>query len=117
MISIVGFLSGMEIPLVSNWFKETNEEKSNEFILGADYFGTVVGCVIFPFLLLPKLGLFSTALLMGSINLMISMYMFYKLEQYNKKHIFAMSLLVLTLILTFYYLNDISDYVVGKAFA
>ncbi len=117
MICIIGFLSGMEIPLLSSWFKESGRQKSNGFVLGADYFGTVLGCVIFPFFLLPKLGLFTTALFLGGLNLCISSYMFYKLEKLKMRYLCTISLVWIALILTFYYLNEISDFMVGKAFA
>ncbi len=117
MICLVGFLSGMEIPLVSSWFKESNQKKSHSFILGADYFGSVFGCVIFPFIFLPQIGLFLTALFMGALNLVVAIFMLNSTSTFSKKNLLGLGFVLVSFITIAIYLDDISGYFVGRAFS
>ena len=64
MVATLGFLTGMEIPLLMKIGNSSLRLK----ILGFDYLGMLVASVLFPLLLLPYLGVFATVLLTASLN-------------------------------------------------
>lgn len=68
-VFMTGCLAGMEIPLLMNILKdrvEFSELVSNVFTF--DYIGALIASVLFPILLLPKLGIMGTSLFFGIIN-------------------------------------------------
>lgn len=84
IIFIIGLLTGMEVPLLTfvSSEKEVKDDLSN--ILSLDYIGGLIATLIFPFLLLPFLGLFYSSLVFGIVNIVLGLVLsvrFYK----NKK--------------------------------
>ncbi len=65
---IVGILSGLEIPLLTEF------EENNRFahILGIDYFGSLIGTIIYGLFLYPAYGLIATSFIIGSLNLLVA---------------------------------------------
>ena len=53
VIVLIGILSGYEIPLLIA-LGEAKKPNAMNVILGIDYFGSLIGAVLFPLLLLPK---------------------------------------------------------------
>lgn len=60
----VGCLTGMELPLLLR----LRGEKGAGVVLGADYLGMLAACVLFPLVLLPNFGVFSTLLAVAVLN-------------------------------------------------
>lgn len=73
LISItVGTLIGLEIPIILRILKEHSELKilfSN--VLTADYIGALFASLLFPLVLVPRLGLIRTSLLFGMMNVIV----------------------------------------------
>lgn len=67
VIVVIGLLSGFEIPLLIA-LGEARKPNTMNFVLGIDYFGSLLGSVLFPLVLLPILGLFPVAYLTGLLN-------------------------------------------------
>lgn len=67
IIVIIGILSGFEIPLLIA-LGEARKPNSMNIVLGVDYFGSLLGAVLFPLVLLPQLGLFAVAYITGLLN-------------------------------------------------
>lgn len=67
IIVVIGVLSGFEIPLLIA-LGEVRKPNSMNIVLGVDYFGSLLGAVLFPLILLPQLGLFAAAYLTGLLN-------------------------------------------------
>ena len=67
IIVIIGILSGFEIPLLIA-LGEAKKPNSMNVVLGVDYFGSLLGAVLFPLILLPQLGLFAVSYLTGLLN-------------------------------------------------
>lgn len=66
----IGILTGLEIPLLSRIMKGYFSENSNlANVLSLDYLGALLATLIFPFLLLPILGVFVSSLVFGGINI------------------------------------------------
>jgi len=69
LVLLIGILVGLEIPLLMRILKERFEFRdlvSN--VLTFDYLGALGASVLFPLLLVPKLGLVRSALLFGLVN-------------------------------------------------
>jgi len=72
MVIAVGLLVGLEIPLVIRILRESGELRVTVAnVLSVDYVGALIAAVIFPFLLLPQLGLARAGLVMGLSNVLV----------------------------------------------
>ncbi len=74
-ILLIGVLSGLELPLLMACSKKAkagegggDEGVFQADILAYDYFGTMLGALIFPFVLLPALGIFGVSFLTTGAN-------------------------------------------------
>ncbi|XLS27726.1 polyamine aminopropyltransferase [Flavobacteriaceae bacterium M23B6Z8] len=73
IIFVIGLLTGMEVPLLT--FVSSEKEVKNDLsnILSLDYIGGLLATLIFPFILLPFLGLFYSSLLFGIVNILLGL--------------------------------------------
>ncbi len=72
-IVAIGALTGLEVPmLVLAMRKHFTLENSLSSILSLDYLGALAATLLFPFVLLPSLGTFRSALVVGAVNLAIA---------------------------------------------
>ncbi len=70
---LIGFLTGMEIPLIARINDRFESLKVNiSSVLEYDYYGALVGGGLFAFVLLPFLGLTYTPILLGAVNLSVA---------------------------------------------
>ncbi len=69
-IVLVGALSGMEVPLLATFLR--GGLKRFYYVLGWDYFGSLLGAVGFALWLYPSFGLLSTALFIGFLNCLLA---------------------------------------------
>ncbi|MCP3927080.1 MAG: polyamine aminopropyltransferase [Desulfobacterales bacterium] len=70
---LIGCLVGLEIPILSRYLEDFGGSRiSISNILAADYIGSLIGSVCYPFLLLPFLGLVSTSAVAGLINIIVA---------------------------------------------
>ncbi len=81
-IIVIGTLVGLEIPLLTRIIEagEDNLRVTISSIFSFDYIGGLVGSIAFPILLLPQLGYFATAFLVGTMNLIAAMLIVFKYE-------------------------------------
>lgn len=80
-ISIIGVLTGFEIPLLSRMLSnEVTLRENLSDVLSLDYVGALIATLCFPFLILPFVGLFKTSLIFGLINLGIGVVNIYFLK-------------------------------------
>lgn len=95
LIIIIGFLSGIELPLLMQIGTKI-EEKFDLKVLVFDYAGTIIGIILFPNFLLPHFGIFSLAIIIAFFNCMIA---FYFSLTYNdlKRKIISSSIFILFL--------------------
>jgi spermidine synthase len=71
LVVLVGVLTGMELPLLMGIVKKTTGRKgAPNVILGLDYFGSLIGAVAFPLLLLPNLSLPALGFAVAVVNLL-----------------------------------------------
>lgn len=65
---ILGILSGLEVPILTRIIEQDHDVKfALAGVLALDYVGALIGSLAFPVLFLPLLGLFPTAVLIGSL--------------------------------------------------
>jgi len=72
-IGVVGTLVGVEIPLLLRILKDELEFKDLlARVLAFDYVGALVVALVFPLLLVPRLGLVRSALFLGGVNALVA---------------------------------------------
>lgn len=86
-IILIGILVGLEIPLLTRIIEENagNLRITLSSIFSFDYIGGLAGSIAFPLLLLPQLGYFSTAFLVGSLNLGIAFFILVSYREYIRQ--------------------------------
>lgn len=78
VVVAVGILVGLEIPLLMRILKERFEFKELvSHVLTFDYLGALGASILFPILLVPKLGLVRSALLFGILNAGVALWSTY----------------------------------------
>lgn len=87
VIFIIGFLTGLEIPLLTFSFDDKEIKDSLAQILGLDYVGGLVATLIFPFFVLPFIGLFQASLLFGMVNVLLGLIVSWALFRSKKSYI------------------------------
>ena len=79
LVFIVGALIGMEIPLMVRILQGAGSLRINVAnVLAVDYIGAFAASILFPFALLPHLGLVRAGLLMGHSNVAVSALLIWK---------------------------------------
>jgi spermidine synthase len=65
---LLGVLAGMEVPLLTRLIElDSNVREALARVLALDYVGALAGSLLFPVLLLPLLGMFPAAALIGAV--------------------------------------------------
>lgn len=97
----IGLLIGMEIPLVVRINESSDQLHVNiASVLENDYYGSLLGGLFFAFVGLPIIGLTYTPLLLGGINLIVAVFLFFYLrKEIGKKTIQQLQITVYTVIL------------------
>ncbi len=106
-IILVGILSGIEIPLLTNLIGD----KTFATVLGVDYFGSLFGSLLFGFFFYPKLGLYTTTLCVVSLNLAVVIVFAWQIKDKisQKLKLFCLSICI-TLLSVFAVLYAIESY-------
>jgi spermidine synthase len=75
VVFAIGVLVGLEIPLLMRILKDNlNFKDLVSRVLAFDYIGALVASLLFPILLVPKLGLVRTSLLFGMLNASVGLW-------------------------------------------
>ncbi|MBL7542421.1 MAG: hypothetical protein JNL11_01325 [Bdellovibrionaceae bacterium] len=90
-IIVIGFLSGIELPLLMN----ISSEKKRNLVLAYDYVGMFAATLFFPLILLPRVGVISTVLVATVLNAAIGLF-FMKEQRFG----FIKSALLVVLLLS-----------------
>jgi spermidine synthase len=72
LIILIGFLAGLELPLLMRIGKQQNVDSSLK-VLSMDYLGTTVGSILFPLVLFPNFNLFTMAYMFSLINTVVAL--------------------------------------------
>lgn len=102
LISIIGLLTGLEVPLLTRIMKEYYPLKINlSNILSVDYIGGLAATLLFPFFLLPFVGLFKASLVFGLLNVglgFLNLWYFSDHLRLSSKKILGLAAVVVTLL-------------------
>lgn len=105
LIILIGIFVGLEIPILTRIIEnnESNVRKNLANIFTFDYIGGLIGSLVFPLFLFPKLGFITTTLLVGSINIVVSLLIIFRYKNYIEKYktVRMISLACLVIILGF----------------
>jgi spermidine synthase len=79
---LIGLLIGLEIPLMLKIVEsKTQMVKITSRILSLDYLGALIASVLYPLVLLPTLGVLRTALLVGLLNCVLAIFIYFAFLQ------------------------------------
>lgn len=98
---MIGLLIGMEIPIIMRLNQKLglDLEQNSARVMMADYFGSLLAFVLFPFILFPQLGVNFSAFSGGVINLIVALSTFIAgYSEFQKKRLTGICLLSLCLI-------------------
>ncbi len=104
LIIIIGFLSGLELPLLIEIGKKINK-KMGIRLLAIDYLGTFFGVILFPLILFPKLSLFTIGYLVAFLNASVAVYLCYSYKVSNRFLKWS-ALLMTGMFLTFLFFSE-----------
>lgn len=105
---VIGGLVGIEIPILIRIIEDNNSEIKQTLanLFAFDYLGGLIGSLLFPLILLPKLGYIAVSLVTGLLNLLaatlvLSYYKTYIDKKVRKKSVFfsRIALILMTLML------------------
>ena len=78
LAALIGCLIGMEIPMVTRLNEEYEELRINiSSVLEKDYYGSLLGGLLFAFIALPYLGLTYTPIILGTVNFIVASFMMF----------------------------------------
>lgn len=81
LVVMIGILVGMEIPLVIRILQGSRQlDVTLAQVMSLDYVGALLASLAFPFLILPELGLVRGGFLVGLLNVLIGLYLVYKVK-------------------------------------
>jgi len=114
----LGSMLGVEIPLIMRILKESFELKTNiSNVFTADYIGALVASLLFPLVLVPKLGLMQTSFLFGMLNLFVGAMAWYIFRKtLSKVYLLWILLIALLLGIGFYKASSLEGFIENKLY-
>lgn len=99
-VLLTGILVGLEIPLLMRILKEQVSFKDLvSRVFTFDYIGALLASLIFPFILVPYLGLIRTSLFFGILNILVGVYLLIKFDEQIKKGKFILTSAIILLVI------------------
>jgi spermidine synthase len=82
IVTLIGILVGIEIPLLLRILKDRFEFKDLvSRVFTFDYIGALFASVLFPLVLVPYLGLVKTSFMFGILNTLVAIWMLYAIKE------------------------------------
>ncbi len=82
VVTLIGILVGIEIPLLLRILKDRFEFKDLvSKVFTFDYIGALFASVLFPLVLVPYLGLVKTSFLFGMLNTLVALWLLYAIKE------------------------------------
>ena len=101
LIVAIGFLSGLELPLLMDMGKQFKATKGH-LVLAYDYLGTLIGAILFPIVILPSLHIFTIGYIVSLVNILIALFVLVKMKVENQKYkLIIWAMLALWILLIF----------------
>jgi S-adenosylmethionine/arginine decarboxylase-like enzyme len=102
LIVIIGFLSGLELPLLIDMGKSLDKKKGNH-VLAYDYLGTLLGAILFPIIIVPSLHIFTIGYIVSALNVMVGLTVLIKMKV--KSRMLTILSIVMFILWTIFILN------------
>lgn len=110
IVGLVGILVGLEIPLLLRLLQDRLEMRDLVArVLAADYVGGLLASLLFPLLLVPRLGLIRSSFLFGIINVSVALLLIFKHPDLRKGFAHQVSAIgaVILLVVGFAFADDL----------
>ena len=114
----LGAMLGVEIPLIIRILKESFSLKTNiSNVFTVDYIGALFASLLFPMVLVPKLGLMQTSFLFGMINLFVGAMAWYLFREIlNRRYIIYLITTLAILIVGFWQSTNLTDMIENRLY-
>ncbi len=114
----LGSMLGVEIPLIIRILKESFSLKTNiSNVFTVDYIGALFASLLFPLILVPKLGLMQTSFLFGLLNLFVASISWYIFrELLSKKYLFYLLTVFVILVTGFWQSSQLTSMIENKLY-
>jgi len=113
IVSIIGILVGIEIPLLLRILKDQFDFRDLvSKVFTFDYIGALVASILFPLILVPHLGLVRSGFMFGMMNVAVALWLLYRFSEYvTQAHIHKVTaiLTLIALLFGFVYGDAIMD--------
>lgn len=113
LVTLTGTFVGLEIPILMRIFNEQKVEFKDlvSRVFTFDYLGALIASLVFPLILVPKLGLVRTSLLFGMMNTGMALFFILKIQHEKKYTLLKMSswLVFLLMAVTFSFAERIQN--------
>ncbi len=88
LVLAIGVLVGLEIPLVVRILKDVGGLRITlANVFAADYLGALAASLLFPFVLLPHVGLMQAGAIMGLLNVAVAVLLMWRFRQAVRDHL------------------------------
>ena len=114
----LGAMLGVEIPLIIRILKESFSLKTNiSNVFTVDYIGALFASLLFPMVLVPKLGLMQTSFLFGMINLFVGAMAWYLFREIlNRRYIIYLITTLAILVVGFWQSTNLTDMIENRLY-
>jgi spermidine synthase len=114
----LGAMLGIEIPLIIRILQENFSLKTNiSNVFTVDYIGALFASLLFPLVLVPKLGLMQTSFLFGMINLFVGTLAWYIFrELLGKKYLIYLLTVFVILVSGFWQSSQLTNMIENKLY-
>lgn len=76
LVFAVGYLSGFELPLIMNMAASDNlKSKSSNILIASNYFGTLIGTLVFAYILIPQFDALYSSLIVSLTNFLACLWL------------------------------------------
>lgn len=113
LIIAIGFISGLELPLLMDLGKKFQVAKGHR-ILALDYFGTLIGAILFPIIILPSFHIFSIGYLVSFINVLASLVVAIKMDIDKRSWKFALILMMIAWLILLFNSTVVNEFIVNR---
>ena len=113
LIIVIGFLSGLELPLLIDMGKMFDKKKGI-FVLAFDYFGTLIGAVLFPIIILPQFHIFTIGYIVSAMNILVALFIMIKLKVENTKYKIIIAIMLFIWAVVIFNSSQVNEAIIQK---
>ncbi len=115
IIVLIGFLTGLELPLLMELGKRI-KERYGSVVLSVDYLGTLAGVVAFPLVIFPNFELFSIGFLVAFLNACVALVLYFSNGIKNMKIMIPLIAIALFYFIALINGSDINQFILKKMY-